>query len=59
MAQIEDGEALVDAGLEAGQRVVVDGQYKLQNGSKVKPAQSGNGRGGGGNRGAAVATNNE
>jgi multidrug efflux system membrane fusion protein len=33
---IEQGEALIESGLEAGERVVVDGQYKLQPGSHVK-----------------------
>jgi multidrug efflux system membrane fusion protein len=36
VAQIERGEALIEEGLEAGERVVVDGQYKLQPGSRVK-----------------------
>ncbi len=36
VAQIENGEALIDEGLQAGQSVVVDGQYRLQPGSKVK-----------------------
>ncbi len=36
VAQIEDGRALIDEGVEAGERVVVDGQYKLQAGSKVQ-----------------------
>jgi multidrug efflux system membrane fusion protein len=36
VARIEQGEALLDEGLQAGERVVVDGQYKLQPGSKVK-----------------------
>ncbi len=36
VARIEQGEALIDDGLRAGERVVVDGQYKLQPGSKVK-----------------------
>lgn len=35
--QIEQGEALVEEGLQPGERVVVDGQYKLQKGSTVKP----------------------
>jgi len=35
VAQIDSGEALIDAGLEAGETVVVDGQYKLQDGSRV------------------------
>lgn len=36
VAQIEQGQALIDSGLEPGERVVVDGQYKLQAGAKVK-----------------------
>jgi multidrug efflux system membrane fusion protein len=35
VAQIEDGEALVDEGLQPGERVVVDGQSRLQPGSQV------------------------
>jgi multidrug efflux system membrane fusion protein len=35
VAQIDNGEALIDDGLAAGEKVVVDGQYKLQPGSKV------------------------
>jgi len=41
VAQIENGEALIDTGLQPGQEVVVDGQYRLQPGSKVKPAEAG------------------
>ncbi len=37
VAQIENGLALIDDGLQPGEHVVVDGQYKLQPGSKVKP----------------------
>lgn len=33
---IEAGQALIEEGLELGERVVVDGQYKLQPGSRVK-----------------------
>lgn len=40
VAQTENGETLLDGGLEPGQRVVVDGQYRLQPGSKVE-AQGG------------------
>jgi multidrug efflux system membrane fusion protein len=40
VAQIEQGEALIDEGLNPGERVVVDGQYKLQKGSTVKTADS-------------------
>ena len=35
VAQISDGQALIDSGLKAGERVVVDGQSKLQQGSRV------------------------
>ncbi|WP_024507944.1 efflux RND transporter periplasmic adaptor subunit [Bradyrhizobium sp. ARR65] len=35
VAQISDGQALIDSGLEANERVVVDGQYKLQPGARV------------------------
>jgi len=41
VAQIEKGEALIDEGLQPNERVVVDGQYKLQIGSHIKPATSG------------------
>jgi multidrug efflux system membrane fusion protein len=40
VAQIDQGRALIDSGLTAGQRVVVDGQYKLQPGSIVREAQA-------------------
>jgi membrane fusion protein, multidrug efflux system len=35
VAQISDGQALIDAGLTANEQVVVDGQYKLQPGTHV------------------------
>jgi multidrug efflux system membrane fusion protein len=35
VAQISGGQALIDSGLAANERVVVDGQYKLQPGSHV------------------------
>jgi multidrug efflux system membrane fusion protein len=35
VAQISDGQALIDSGLKAGEQVVVDGQYKLQPGTHV------------------------
>lgn len=38
---IENGQALIEEGLEFGERIVVDGQYKLQPGSKVKIAERG------------------
>ena len=40
VAQIEQGEALIDDGLRPGERVVVDGQDKLQKGSRVKPTDA-------------------
>lgn len=36
LAGIQDGLAMVEKGLEAGQRVVVEGQYRLTNGLKVR-----------------------
>ncbi len=36
VAQTDQGQALISSGLRAGERVVVDGQYKLQAGSKVR-----------------------
>jgi multidrug efflux system membrane fusion protein len=35
VAQISDGQALIDSGLAANERVVTDGQYKLQPGVRV------------------------
>jgi membrane fusion protein, multidrug efflux system len=35
VAQISDGQALIDSGLEANEQVVVDGQYKLKPGVHV------------------------
>ncbi|MFZ0208920.1 MAG: efflux RND transporter periplasmic adaptor subunit [Roseiarcus sp.] len=35
VAQISDGQALIDSGLEANEQVVIDGQYKLQPGAHV------------------------
>jgi membrane fusion protein, multidrug efflux system len=35
VAQVSDGQALIDSGLEADEQVVVDGQYKLQPGARV------------------------
>ena len=35
VAQISDGQALIDQGLKSGEIVVVDGQYRLKNGSRV------------------------
>ena len=35
VAQVSDGQALINSGLEANEQVVVDGQYKLQPGTHV------------------------
>jgi multidrug efflux system membrane fusion protein len=36
VAQIDNNVALIDDGLKAGEKVVVDGQYKLQPGAKIR-----------------------
>ena len=36
VAQISDGQALIDSGLDANEQVVVDGQYKLKPGAHVE-----------------------
>lgn len=36
VAQISDGQALINSGLDANEQVVVDGQYKLQPGAHVR-----------------------
>lgn len=46
VTQIEDGQALIEKGLDFGETVVVDGQYRLQDGTKVKPAPAGKSAGG-------------
>jgi membrane fusion protein, multidrug efflux system len=55
--QIDNGLALIDDGLQEGEQVVVDGQYKLQPGSKIilttpgkSPQRIGESNGGGQNR---------
>jgi multidrug efflux system membrane fusion protein len=37
VASVQDGVAFVSKGLTPGERVVVDGQYRLTNGVRVKP----------------------
>jgi multidrug efflux system membrane fusion protein len=37
VASIQDGIAVVTKGLTAGERVVVDGQYRLTEGARVNP----------------------
>jgi membrane fusion protein, multidrug efflux system len=36
VAQISEGQALIDSGLKANETVVIDGQYRLQQGSSVR-----------------------
>jgi multidrug efflux system membrane fusion protein len=46
LVQVQDGIAVIGSGISAGERVVVDGQYKLKPGAKVtevaRPAGGGN-----------------
>jgi multidrug efflux system membrane fusion protein len=45
----EGGQTVIEEGLQPGEQVVVDGQYKLQRGSKVKTSEpSSSGKSGGG-----------
>ena len=39
VAEISDGSALIDSGLQANEKVVVDGQYRLQPGTRVQELQ--------------------
>ncbi len=41
VGQISDGQALITSGLNAGETVVVDGQYKLQPGTRVEAVRGG------------------
>ncbi len=41
-AAMEAGQALIESGVEAGDRVVTDGQYKLQDGSPVRISNGAN-----------------
>ncbi len=56
LALIQEGYAVVEKGLEAGQKVVVDGQYKLRPGSQIveaAPRRGGAGASGAGRGGPA------
>jgi multidrug efflux system membrane fusion protein len=44
VGQIDGGQALINSGLQDGERVVVDGQYKLQPGALVQVTNPGGGR---------------
>ncbi len=59
VAQIEDNLALIDDGLQAGEQVVIDGQYKLQEGSRVQVGSPGGKESGdhGQPRGSRLGTN--
>jgi multidrug efflux system membrane fusion protein len=58
VAQMEDGLALIAGGLTEGQPVVVDGQYRLEDGSKLSVStNSAGGVGRGGRRGGGGPTN--
>jgi len=46
VGRIEEGTALVDSGLQPGERVVVDGQFRLQPGAKVRLIEHGGKRSG-------------
>ena len=39
VGQVSDGQALIESGLQAGERIVVDGQYRLQAGALVRELQ--------------------
>jgi multidrug efflux system membrane fusion protein len=41
VARIEAGLALLESGLQPGERIVVDGQFRLQPGSKVRVVEPG------------------
>jgi multidrug efflux system membrane fusion protein len=40
VAFIEQQDAVIDSGLQPGERVVTDGQYKLQPDAKIREAQT-------------------
>ena len=43
-AQVEQAEVVIEDGLKPGERVVLEGQYKLQKGSRIRTADSGGGK---------------
>jgi multidrug efflux system membrane fusion protein len=46
VAVVQDGVAVIAKGLNAGEQVVVEGQYRLTNGAKVRIAQPNSGAAG-------------
>ncbi len=65
VALIQDGIAVIDKGVAAGQRVVLDGQYKLKPGAEIVEAAAAGSRRGrpggkaGGGAGSAPAANSQ
>jgi membrane fusion protein, multidrug efflux system len=55
LVQIQDGLAVIGSGVSAGQRVVVDGQYKLKPGSRVMEVARGASAAAPGKAGAAAS----
>ena len=53
VASIQDGMAVIESGVQAGQRIVVDGQYNLKPGIEVVEATKAAGRAASGASGAA------
>jgi multidrug efflux system membrane fusion protein len=45
VGRIEEGMALIESGLASGDRVVVDGQYRLQPGAKIRTSGGGEKKG--------------
>jgi multidrug efflux system membrane fusion protein len=56
VAVIQDGIAVIDKGLALGQRVVLDGQYKLRPGAQIVESAPRQGGGGGGRWRAGAAS---
>ncbi|MGE0257389.1 MAG: efflux RND transporter periplasmic adaptor subunit [Alphaproteobacteria bacterium] len=46
VAAVQDGVAVIGKGLEPGEKVVIDGQYRLTNGSRVRVAEAKSGAAG-------------
>jgi membrane fusion protein, multidrug efflux system len=41
VASTQDGRSVIDKGLNAGDRIVVDGQYRLADGARIAPSGGG------------------
>jgi multidrug efflux system membrane fusion protein len=55
VGRMEDGLALIESGLQSGERIVIDGQHRLQAGSRVRTGE-GSKASAGAPSGAAAAT---